>query len=451
MARAVSLDTPVEAGNVYYDTEILPVATDHLSFHPDLNSDAFSEHSRLAISDVVTARTIERAARELRDSDIPVAFPTETVYGLGADAMRSVAVRNIFATKGRPADNPLIVHVHSLSQLDALLKPWSSSSDSNGGSGPDNQSAIPLLYRPLIKRFWPGPLTIILKNPPGSLLTQEVTAGLSTFGARMPSHPIALAILKASDRPLAAPSANASTKPSPTTAAHVFEDLRGRIKTIVDGGSCDYGIESTVVDGLSDPPIILRPGGISIEMLRSVEGWENVIIGYEDGLERQQKRPRAPGMKYRHYSPKARVVLYEAGSAVPTLNQLENEIGTAKAVGIVRTVRWPRALNAVSTPTKPAHDQLNTSHTAVKEDTQGVERVSACQYEVRGSSGQRFLIWDVALGLTADAIAQGLFAALRLLDFKKCDVIFVEGIENDSGGSAAAVMNRLRKAAEVRV
>jgi L-threonylcarbamoyladenylate synthase len=241
-----------------------------------------------------TLENINLAASHLLTTDIPVAFPTETVYGLGADATRSSAVKGIYTTKGRPSDNPLIIHVCDLTMLRSLL-----------------DRPIPDIYIPLIKKFWPGPLTILLPNPPGSKLAPEVTAGNSTFGARMPNTPLALSLIKAAGVPLAAPSANASTKPSPTTAQHVLHDLDGKIEFILDGGSCQVGLESTFVDGLASPPRILRPGGVSIDLIREVEGFEGVEKSYLDASEEGSKAPLAPGMKYKHYSPKAKVVLYE--------------------------------------------------------------------------------------------------------------------------------------------
>lgn len=198
----------------------------------------------------VDAQHLRRAAEQLKTSDIPVAFPTETVYGLGADATRSAATKGIYKAKQRPADNPLIVHFASLEQLRTLLRPKNDESTTNGTSTTTTEDPIPPIYHPLITKFWPGPLTIILPNPPHSPLAPEVTAGLTTFGARMPRHPLALALIRTSGVPIAAPSANASTKPSPTAAEHVAYDLDGRIETILDGGPCDVGVESTVVDGL---------------------------------------------------------------------------------------------------------------------------------------------------------------------------------------------------------
>ncbi len=183
-----------------------------------------------------------------------------------------------------------------------------------------------------------------MPNPIPSKLAPEVTAGLETFGVRMPASPLARSLIKLVGAPLAAPSANASTKPSPTTAAHVLEDLDGRIELILDGGSCPVGVESTVVDGLCDPPAVLRPGGVSIDELRKCPGWKNVEKAYKDHSETGKAAPRAPGMKYKHYSPRAQVVLYEATR--PSLHKgvdqqaLELKDDNSNIVGVIRTRYW---------------------------------------------------------------------------------------------------------------
>ncbi|RAK85134.1 hypothetical protein BO79DRAFT_201692 [Aspergillus costaricaensis CBS 115574] len=395
------------------------------------------------------AAAIENAAQLLRTSDIPVAFPTETVYGLGADATRSDAVQGIYKAKQRPSDNPLIIHVDSLGMLERLLNPTQESPSRRTTTA---KNAIPPIYDSVISRFWPGPLTILLPNPSGSPLAPEVTSKLTTFGVRMPSSPLARLLIHVTDRPLAAPSANASTKPSPTAAEHVFHDLEGRIELILDGGPCGVGVESTVVDGLSDPPAILRPGGIGIEELRTCAGWENVQVGYHDGTLDAKEAPRAPGMKYRHYSPKARVVLFEAGSdeeavAKHIRKDLEDSAVGAHMIGVVRTQHWKRGLGLLSADemqkslkripslvdelvgfSVPVSDQVN-GHTATKET------------------------FDCHLGTDVKSIAQGLFSALRAMDEMEVDVIYVEGVPDHQGDLAAAVMNRLRKAAgaELRV
>ncbi|KAK1244986.1 hypothetical protein MKX08_004615 [Trichoderma sp. CBMAI-0020] len=417
------------------------------------SSDGASKLEEWHISpDAGEAITVLRdTAKYLRTSDTPVAFPTETVYGLGADATRSGAVKGIYSAKGRPSDNPLIIHISDLHMLRELL-----------GKQKDDQDAVPSKYNVLIERFWPGPLTILLPNPQPSKLAPEVTAGLETFGARMPSSPLALSLIKLAGVPLAAPSANASTKPSPTAAQHVKDDLDGRIEIILDGGPCQVGVESTVVDGLCEPPVVLRPGGISLEELRSCPGWENVAKAYKDQSEEGKSAPRAPGMKYKHYSPKARVVLYEstykAGaegvlasdfevvSATVNGNAEKTNGYSARRIGVIRTQRWKSGAGLQCGPLQPApinqdnHDEeyLNPVYSVYKGD-------------LKNSQGQVIgELFDIDLGQDAKRIAQGLFSALRELDRRNIDTIFVDGIENELD-IAAAVMNRLRKAAsEIR-
>ncbi|PHH74107.1 hypothetical protein CDD80_3308 [Ophiocordyceps camponoti-rufipedis] len=388
-----------------------------------------------------SADELKTAAAHLRsESSSPVvAFPTETVYGLGADATRSAAVAAIYRAKGRPSDNPLIVHVADLTMLRRLL-------------GPDG--LLPSVYRPLVERFWPGPLTILLPCPEPSPLAAEVTAGLSTFGVRMPASSLALSLIKLADVPVAAPSANASTRPSPTTAQHVMDDLGGRIELILDGGPCRVGVESTVVDGLCCPPAVLRPGGVAIEDLRRCPGWASVVKAYEDhGEEGKAATPRAPGMKYKHYSPKASVVLYEtsnreAGAGIPPADVDSVCIAAddarhgdaARIVGVVRTKRWrPGAglccagLQRVSPLEPPLEQSDSMYHVLVG--------------SLRDRDGAHIgLIYDLDLGTDTGRIARGLFSALRELDGRGADTIFVDGIDGELD-IAAAVMNRLRKAA----
>jgi L-threonylcarbamoyladenylate synthase len=407
--------------------------------------------------------SLQRAATELKETDTPVAFPTETVYGLGADATRSSAVRAIFAAKGRPADNPLIVHIHSLSQLRSLLRGTAAETPQNE----TQDDSIPSIYRPLIERFWPGPLTLIVPNPTASQLAPEVTAGLTTFGARMPRSILALALIRMAGVPLAAPSANASTRPSPTAAEHVKDDLEGRISTIIDGGPCEVGVESTVVDGLSYPPAILRPGGITVEQLRQCPGWEDVRVGYKDKQEEGSK-PRAPGMKYRHYSPKATVVLYEAGGKIPSREDVLRNVEGRKSVGIVRTKTWVKNMGLTGgNGDVDQAAQTNGSLTAEAQQETSASKPSSnllrsvIQHQVphatsstleRGPSQEPLSIWDIALGTSTEDVARGLFSALRELDKKGVDIILVEGIDDKvEDDIAAAVMNRLRKAAEIKI
>ena len=413
------------------------------------------------------AANLQEAALQIRNSDIPVAFPTETVYGLGADATRSAAVKGIYSAKGRPSDNPLIVHISSLSQLRTLLAPRGS--PAVAPESPSNP--IPQIYHSLISRFWPGPLTILLPLPTPSPLAPEVTNSLPTVAVRMPSSRLALMLIHLSNVPLAAPSANASSKPSPTTAAHVLHDLSGQIDLILDGGPCNVGVESTVVDGLTDPPVVLRPGGVSIDMLRSCPGWEGVAVGYKDGAETGV--PRAPGMKYKHYSPNARVLLFHG-----QMNKVSAKryIGTKRTIGVIMTKRWQEGMwHLDSSGTKKPRVSILNKHASNGDEVGALDKETldptlemvqdahpswavnlfSAQYsrlQLNGEDDQdRLDVWTIALGRDAADIARGLFSALRELDQKGVDVIFVEGIDDSEGNTAAAVMNRLRKAAEVEI
>lgn len=234
---------------------------------------------------------IETAGALLKNGGL-VAIPTETVYGLAANAMDGNAVAAIFAAKGRPMDNPLIVHISHLEQWKPLVK------------------EIPPSALALAEHFWPGPLTMIL--PKSALIPDEVCAGQDTVAVRFPSHPIARAVIDAAGVPLAAPSANLSGSPSPTEAAHVLADLDGRIDAVLDGGPCKVGVESTVVTLAQDPPRLLRPGGITPEQLRQVLGRVEVDPAVMNPLAAGEK-VLSPGMKYKHYSPRANVILVKGG------------------------------------------------------------------------------------------------------------------------------------------
>ncbi|PQE15514.1 hypothetical protein CJF32_00006875 [Rutstroemia sp. NJR-2017a WRK4] len=442
-----------------FQTRVLPVATSELGQFSDPETlDTWELPKGLA-----GLESLQQAAKYLQSSDIPVAFPTETVYGLGADATRSNAVKGIYKAKGRPSDNPLIIH-----NLLSLGNDQESSLDSQ----------VPEIYRPLIKRFWPGPLTILLPNPTPSKLAPEVTAGLQTFGARMPSSQLALSLIKLAGVPLAAPSANASTKPSCTTAEHVLHDLNGRIEIILDGGACKVGVESTVVDGLCNPPVVLRPGGVSIDEIRECEGWGTVVKGYKDQSEIGDKAPRAPGMKYKHYSPKAKVILYEnAPDGEQLLKDELASIVTARIsgkqhlgyeglptsrplkIGVISTKNW------ISPP--GLHFEHETSDfwvTLSEAEASSPSSLHTVRVELRAKNNQSngdlnghaaiinqqhlATAFTIPLGSEIKDIAHGLFSALRELDQRGCDMIYVEGIR-DEGDIAAAVMNRLRKAATV--
>ncbi|KAL8781099.1 MAG: hypothetical protein Q9213_006157 [Squamulea squamosa] len=402
------------------------------------------------------AKNLLQAVKQLKTSSVPVAFPTETVYGLGADATKSAAVTGIYTAKQRPADNPLIVHISSLAQLRKLL--GSTSDPQHDSLGAGTQEVIPAIYDSLVSRFWPGPLTILLPLPRPSPLAPAVTGTLSTFGVRMPSSRLALALIHLAGVPLAAPSANASTRPSPTTAAHVLHDLSGRIDLIIDGGPCKVGIESTVVDGLTSPPVILRPGGISIEMLRQCPGWEDVVVGYTNAAETTV--PRAPGMKYKHYSPKARVVLVHGQLSFVFLAKYLRNIAE---VGLVKTMAWrdedlgiPGNISmqdqrAFSSPETDASIRRFTIRRPTDDMSNGE---SGNGHLINGDTDEDadlIRVSSIHLGNEAANIAQGLFSALRELDLVGVNVIFVEAIDEHHGDAAAAVMNRLRKAAETEI
>lgn len=235
---------------------------------------------------------VARAGEILRAGGL-VAIPTETVYGLAANALDPAAVRKIYEAKGRPSDNPLIVHIEEVSQLGPLAL------------------EIPESAQKLAKAFWPGPLTMILKK--SRLVPALVSGGLETVAVRLPAHPVARAVIRSAGVPLAAPSANLSGRPSPTKFSHVREDLSGRVDALLDGGDCTVGVESTVITLAEGVPRVLRPGGVTVEQLRQVLGWVEVDSAVLHRLE-EGKKAASPGMKYRHYSPKAEVVLVDASS-----------------------------------------------------------------------------------------------------------------------------------------
>ncbi|HOJ77695.1 MAG TPA: L-threonylcarbamoyladenylate synthase [Bacillota bacterium] len=257
--------------------------------------------------------SLTEAAKLLQSGEL-VAFPTETVYGLGAVYNSDQALAKVFQVKGRPADNPLILHIWSYQQLDLIVKEVSPK------------------YERLMKEFWPGPLTLIF--PKKEAVSYLATAGLDTVAVRMPSHPIARQLLEITDIPIAAPSANLSGRPSPTKGEHVFEDLNGKIPLIIDGGACEAGLESTVLTIYSEHPVILRPGSITKEMIEATLQ-EVVQLAMPD----QADKPQAPGMKYRHYAPKAAVTLVEGENTkvVAKINQLLAELDNVKRVFVLGT------------------------------------------------------------------------------------------------------------------
>ncbi|MGR9633261.1 L-threonylcarbamoyladenylate synthase [Bacillus cereus] len=263
---------------------------------------------------------LQEAAKLLRENEA-IAFPTETVYGLGANAMNDEAIAKIFEAKGRPSDNPLIVHIGTKSQLDGIVK------------------EIPPVAEKLMEHFWPGPLTIILPRKEG--ISEKVTAGLHTVGVRMPDHPVALALIEEANVPVAAPSANRSGRPSPTLASHVYEDLNEKIAGIVDGGATGVGVESTVIDCTSAVPTILRPGGITKEQLEAVIG--TVLL--DPALKDEKEKPKSPGMKYTHYAPKAPLSIVE-GSREFIQRLVDEKKEEGFKVGVLTTEEYQHVYNA---------------------------------------------------------------------------------------------------------
>lgn len=340
-------------------------------------------------SDPVTESHLRQAAHKIAQPGAVVAFPTETVYGLGGSALDDASVRAIYAAKNRPADNPLIVHVSSLDQVRRLIL--------------TQLRRIPPVYDKLIQKFWPGPLTILLPIEDGSPVLKLVTAGQTTVGVRMPRHTIGRALIALSNTPLAAPSANASTRPSSTLASHVAADLDGRIPLILDGGPCAVGVESTVVDGLCTPPMLLRPGGVSPDDVRRVGGapWRDLVVAKKTaGI---LEPVRTPGMKYRHYSPTAKVVLFiNCGDGAAAVTRYLR--GRTDKTALLRAGRF----------------------------------VSAAEMGLLD-------ILERQMGATAAEIGHNLFKDLRDVDALGVKEILVEGIDEADDG--LAVMNRLSKAA----
>lgn len=329
---------------------------------------------------------LEEAAKLLRDGSI-VAFPTETVYGLGADARNTTAVEAVFEAKGRPSDNPLIVHIANREQLSEFV------------------SEINELSEALMNAYWPGPLTIILPLKP-EVLSARVTAGLDTVGVRMPDHPVALQLLALAGCPVAAPSANRSGRPSPTLAEHVQADLDGRIEGIVDGGATGVGVESTVVQADADGTVtILRPGGITEEQLRTVASEVRMDPGLAAGNNEGLIAPRSPGMKYTHYAPKGSLCIVD-GDASKVKDYIASRLHEAKEQGEI---------------------------TAVLAFSEHID-----QYQADGL---------FSLG-SMERLAEGahlLYAALRSCDEIGASYILAEACPSE--GLGAAIMNRLLKAA----
>ncbi len=332
--------------------------------------------------DRIDEEVIKEAGEILKKGGL-VAFPTETVYGLGGDALNPASSGKIYAAKGRPSDNPLIVHIAKREDLDRIAED------------------VPEKARRLMNAFWPGPLTLILKKKP--LVPDKTTGGLPTVAVRMPSDRIAAGLILAAGGFVAAPSANVSGRPSTTTASHVAEDLGGKIEMILDGGQAVIGLESTIVDVSVDPPMILRPGAVTKSMLEGEIGkveTDKAIIAPDSGI-----RPKAPGMKYRHYAPRASLMVVEGEqeAVISAIRRLAGEARQAgKKVGIIATdetaSRYPEGL---------------------------VQSLGARSRE--------------------EEISAHLFEVLRRFDDMEADCIYSEAFQEGEMGTA--IMNRLLKAA----
>lgn len=325
-------------------------------------------------------QAIAEAATLLKQHQV-VAFPTETVYGLGADATNQDAVAKIFTAKGRPSDNPLIVHVAHPEQIERYV------------------TKITPLAEKLINAFMPGPITVIL--PSNGKIAGNVTAGLDTIGIRIPDHIVARTLLEKLDLPVAAPSANTSGKPSPTSAIHVYQDLNGKIAGIVDGGPTGVGVESTVVDCTGDLPVILRPGGVTQEQIEQVTG----IMTVDTTISEQTEQPKAPGMKYNHYEPDAPLWLID-GDETFFQSEIDALTKEGKKVGVMVSQELAMKLTASNVKIVGSQEDLPT-------------------------------------------IAYSLYDTLRAFKKTDVDIIFSETFIKE--GLGQAIMNRLEKAASQKV
>lgn len=315
---------------------------------------------------------IQEGARLIREGQL-VALPTETVYGLGANAMDAQACKEIFQVKGRPQDNPLIVHVANLDMVKSLVERWS----------PEAELCA--------EKFWPGPLTLVLEKT--AFVPDVVSGGLGTVAVRMPRHPVALRLIEEAGVPIAAPSANLSGKPSPTNGIHVWKDLRGRIPLILDAGVCAVGVESTVLDLTGKTPTILRPGGVTKEQLHEVLG--EVAVDHPS----ENQPPKAPGMKYRHYAPKGELMLL-IGERENILRRMTTEIlkghSRLKKVGILCTL-----------------ESADDLHSKLPD-----------------------LLFVLGSENSPETVAGSLYEGLRLCDERGMDIILAEGVNENGLGFA---------------
>ena len=350
----------------------------------------------------ITEESLDRAAREAADvwrRGGLVAFPTETVYGLGGNGLDACASRRIYAAKGRPSDNPLILHIADRSQLEPLVQEIDEKAEA------------------LMKAFWPGPLTLVFRR--SALVPPETSGGLDTVAVRMPSHPVAARLLAQAGLPIAAPSANLSGRPSPTSVSHVIQDMNGRIDLIIDGGDSGIGLESTIVDLTDRVPTLLRPGYITVPMLEQVVGRleaDPVVFKKAD----KDLKPKAPGMKYRHYAPKAQMLLVE-GEPTAVVSYINAEL---MKLGAVREGFPDQSRPGGAKVGILASDETADAYAA------GFVR----------SAGSRS---DLA------SVGHNLFRVLREFDDLDVDFIYAETFPAE--GEGLAVMNRLNKSAGHRL
>ena len=388
------------------------------------------------------------AAGILRSGGL-VAFPTETVYGLGGNALDEDAAGKIYAAKGRPSDNPLIAHVSCMEEVAPLVK------------------EIPEAGRKLMEAFWPGPLTMIF--PKSDKVPYGTTGGLDTVAIRMPDDPVANRLIALAGVPVAAPSANTSGRPSPTTADHVWQDMNGRIEMIIDGGPVGIGVESTIVDVSSAIPSVLRPGAITMEMLAEVLGEVSVDPAILGPLS-ADVRPKAPGMKYKHYAPKADLTLVEPGTGADRESGAEQVTGAEQKTG-AEQVTGAEQKNGAGQKTGAEQKTGADRNTGADPET-GLDetQLQAMICKVRELSREKIeagykvgvICTDESRGCYTDgevrsigarksqaSVAHNLYALLREFDDLGVDYIFSESFPKDHLGQA--IMNRLSKAAGYKI
>ena len=385
------------------------------------------KYDKTVVYDSFDDEGIENAAKHLREGEV-VGFPTETVYGLGANALSEDAVAEIFKAKGRPGDNPLIVHISDKSQIAELV------------------SEITPLAQKLIDAFMPGPVTVIMKK--SSIIPDNVTAGLDTVGIRMPVNPVAQKFLSFCKCPVAAPSANLSGSPSPTKASHVFKDMNKYIYAIIDGGESDYGLESTVIDATGETPVILRPGAVTqsqVDEVCNVKTESRLILN-------EGETPKAPGMKYRHYAPKAEVMIMDFPQNLPltgdedTLSIKNTEEESEETDFESLSDDEKEELFSIAKPYLLKTKELLSANPLTRVGLFCGEEVRLL-FEKLGDnvllSHTNFFVYGKSCDVSA--ASHGLFDGLRTLDLQEVDYILASGFGGE--GLSKAYMNRLSKAA----